>query len=170
MLFRSVLAAVDFSTSSRAALAFAARLARAHGARLHVLYAQDPTLITVARAAGIDLHREALDHLEAFVAATQDAARCKAHLHVVFGAPAVAICREARHDGADVIIVGSRGLSDSPHVTLGATAEHVLRCANRPVLVLPHAGVPKAARRPARRSVSSRLPRTQAAEITPRHA
>lgn len=163
-LFRSVLAAVDFSTTSRAALSFAARLANAHGALLHVLYAQDPALSTVARNAGIDLQRELRDHLEAFVRTARPAARCRRQLHVVLGSAAAEICRHARRSGVDVIVIGGRGLSDSPHVPLGATAEEVLRCASRPVLVLPDARVSKSQRRLTRRSVS-RPPRAEAAEI-----
>jgi nucleotide-binding universal stress UspA family protein len=162
--FRSVLAAVDFSTTSRAALSFAARLASAHGAQLHVLYVQNPALSTVARNAGIDLQRELRDHLEAFVRSARPAAQCRRHLHVVLGSAAVEICRHARRRGVDVVVVGSRGLSESPVGTLGATAAEVLRCATRPVLVLPDVRVSKSEPRLDRGQVS-RAARSEAAEI-----
>ncbi len=164
MPFRSVLAAVDFSTTSRTALSFAARLASAHGALLHVLYVQDPALSAVARNAGIDLQRELHDHLEAFVSSARPAAECRRHLHVALGSAAAEICRQARRRGVDVIVVGNRGLSDSPLVTIGATAAEVLRCASRPVLVLPDARDSKSHRR-LTRGVVPRPPRSEAAEI-----
>jgi nucleotide-binding universal stress UspA family protein len=170
MVFRSVVAAVDFSATSRAALAMAARLASTSGAVLHVVYAQDPTLITVARQAGINLEREVRDHLEAFVRSARPTARCRRHLHVVFGAAAPEICRLARRRNADVIVIGGHGLSDASHAGLGGTAEEVLRCANRPVLVLPDARVEHAEQRPPRRSASSRAPRAEAAEPASPHA
>ena len=55
---RLILAAVDFSESSRAALTFAARLAKHADAALHVIHAQDPLLASAARSAGVDIDGE----------------------------------------------------------------------------------------------------------------
>ena len=65
---RVVLAAVDFSESSRTALTFAARLARHADARLHVVHAQDPLLAQAARAAGVDIDAETRAELTRFMA------------------------------------------------------------------------------------------------------
>src|SRR5258706_159159 len=65
---RRVLAAVDFSETSRTALAFAARLAHHCGAELHVVYAQDPLLDAAARVHGVDLETEAHEELHSFMA------------------------------------------------------------------------------------------------------
>jgi len=62
-----VLAAVDFSESSRRALTFAARLARHADARLHVVHAQDPLLANAARAAGVDIDAETRAELSTFM-------------------------------------------------------------------------------------------------------
>src|SRR5688572_30015382 len=64
---RIVLAAIDFSESSRTALTFAARLARHSNARLHVVHAQDPLLANAARAAGVDIDVETRAELSSFV-------------------------------------------------------------------------------------------------------
>ncbi len=65
-----ILAAVDFSESSRTALAFAARLTGTAGAELHVMHAEEPLLAAAARTRGLDLSAELRDELRAFVSGT----------------------------------------------------------------------------------------------------
>ena len=64
---RTVLAAVDFSDSSRVALVFAGRLATHCGATLHVLYDGDYLLVAAAASRGVDLVKETRDELDLFV-------------------------------------------------------------------------------------------------------
>lgn len=52
---RTILAATDFSDPSRAALVFAARMARHHQAALHVVHAEHPLLDAAAGHSGVDL-------------------------------------------------------------------------------------------------------------------
>jgi nucleotide-binding universal stress UspA family protein len=56
---------------------------------------------------------------------------------VALGAPAQNICDYARAHEVDLIITSTHGSSGLVHLLLGSTAEHVVRYAHCPVLVLP---------------------------------
>jgi len=55
---------------------------------------------------------------------------------VVEGTPFSEICKVARAEGANLIVMGTRGLTGLKHVLIGSTAEKVVRKAPCPVLVL----------------------------------
>jgi nucleotide-binding universal stress UspA family protein len=132
-----VLAAVDFSDASRAALTYAARLATHTGARLHVLHAEDPMLAEAARALGIDLTRETREELGVFLASAALAGDLAPVRHVVAG-PAVAVIGDiAARERADVIVVGAHGMSGAARRMFGSTTEGLLRNADRSILVVP---------------------------------
>jgi nucleotide-binding universal stress UspA family protein len=57
---------------------------------------------------------------------------------VVGGNPAQEILIQSRIRDADVIVLGSHGRSGFERLRLGSVAEHVLRRAECPVLVVPH--------------------------------
>ena len=134
---RLVLAAVDFSDASRVALTCAARLARHTGAALHVLHAEDPLLAAAARASGVDLDHETRDELGRFMQSAAPAGDWAPMHHVVTG-PAVDVIRDiAQREGADVIVMGMRGMSGAERLMFGSTTEGVLRTADTSVLVVP---------------------------------
>jgi nucleotide-binding universal stress UspA family protein len=135
--FRTVLAAVDFSDGSRAALELAARLSVQCGATLHVVHAVEPLLAAAAVQQGRDLVAEARDELRTFSAATWPAPTCNPTLHVIAGASADTILQAAEREHADVIVVGSRGMSAVERMMFGSTTEYVLRKADVSVLVAP---------------------------------
>jgi nucleotide-binding universal stress UspA family protein len=56
--------------------------------------------------------------------------------HAEEGHAASAIVRQAKHIKADVIIMGTHGRSDLPHILLGSVAEKVVRTASCPVLTI----------------------------------
>lgn len=56
---------------------------------------------------------------------------------VALGAPAQNICDYARAHDVDLIITSTHGSSGLVHLLLGSTAEHVVRYAHCPVLVMP---------------------------------
>jgi nucleotide-binding universal stress UspA family protein len=57
------------------------------------------------------------------------------------GYPASVIQEEAREENADMIVMGSRGLSGLKHLLLGSIAERVVQKAHCPVLTLNHPDV-----------------------------
>ena len=140
--FRKILVPIDFSDHSSAALDLAIDVARTYGATLHLLhcYPIDPGAISpygivipegfdrdVREAAGNQLARWADKAAAANVAVEQ-------HLSSMF--PAEVIARTAEEIGADLIVMGTRGLSGLKHVLLGSIAERVLRLAPCPVLTV----------------------------------
>jgi nucleotide-binding universal stress UspA family protein len=134
---RDILAVVNFSESSRAALILAARLARHCGAELHVLHAEAPMLDAAARQAGIDLARETYDALRRFVADSGPAALCSPQLHVIAG-PAVDVILDVAHQHrADLVVVDRSSRSSMERFLFGSTTEGLLRRADVSVLVGP---------------------------------
>jgi nucleotide-binding universal stress UspA family protein len=55
---------------------------------------------------------------------------------VAMGNPAHAICQEAEDSGADLIVIGSRGLGRTGTLLMGSTSQQVLHCAKVPVLAV----------------------------------
>lgn len=137
-----VLAAVDFSESSRLALVYAARLAKQCGAELHVLHAMDPFLAAAAREAGVDLTGETRDELTSFMQRAAPAGEWAPIHHVVTGSAVDVIRDIAERERADVIVLGMRGMSGAERAIFGSTTEGVLRKADRSVVVVPATWTP----------------------------
>jgi universal stress protein A len=137
-----VLAAVDFSESSRRALTFAARLARHAHARLHVVHAQDPLLASAARAAGVDIDVETRAELSTFMQNAPPAGDWSPFLEVADGTAVSVLCDTADRENADVIVVGAHGMSGIGRLMFGSTTEGVLRGADHSVLVVPDSWTP----------------------------
>ena len=134
---RTILAPVDFSDASRASLQCAARLAARWTATLHVMHAIDPLLAAAASSQQMDLEGDTRAELRVFLeAAAPDGART-AQYHAVSGGAAATICDVADTLDADVIVVGTRGLSGLNRLVMGTTVEHVIRRARRSVLTVP---------------------------------
>ena len=139
---RVVLAAVDFSDASRIALICAARLAKHCGARLHVLHAEEPMLANAAREVDVDLTAETRSELGAFMQSAPPAADWSPQHHVVVGRAIDVICETAQRESADVIVLGTHGMSGVERLFFGSTTEAVLRQADTSVLVVPQAWRP----------------------------
>jgi nucleotide-binding universal stress UspA family protein len=131
-----ILAAVDFSDSSRVALNAAGRLASHCRAELVVVHALDPLLVEAAHIAGVSLARETDAELTRFV---HTAVRCDTRQLVVTGAAAEIICLIAERERADVIVLGAHGMSGVAHAVFGSTTERVLRRSAISVFVVPDA-------------------------------
>ncbi|MBI2829202.1 MAG: universal stress protein [Acidobacteria bacterium] len=134
---RAIIAAVDFSDTSRTALVLAARFARHCGAALHVLHAEDPLLSATARHAGIDLARETGEELQRFITSAWPAAECSPQRHVVTGAAVDVILDTAHRVEARMVVVGIRGMSGAERLVFGSTTGGLLRRADVSVLVAP---------------------------------
>ena len=109
---KSILAAVDLSPCSRAALAQAARLARRDGATLYVLHAIEPRVIEdleemmpKGSAVRDNVVKDARRELEKFAGGTE------ALFDVVVGPPLEAMLGKARAISADLLVIGAYGMT-----------------------------------------------------------
>ena len=138
--FRSIVCGIDFSRQSAMALRYAAALARGTHAHLVAVFAVDPFL-SAAAAAAYDtraLTSTALLELRRFVRGTLgQGATGTLSCEVVIGKPARAIVAAADRHGADVLVVGTHGLSGVKKVFFGSTSDDILRRSGVPVLAIP---------------------------------
>ena len=144
-----ILCPVDLSPCSRTALRYASALARWYEASVTVLHVfrQAPVVDTAAAALGgaiyapplalTEVDREALKRTVAqFVTQTPDGAA--ADVRVCEGLNVrEEILREAAALPADLLVLGSHGLTGMKRLMLGSTAENVLRHATTPTLIVP---------------------------------
>jgi nucleotide-binding universal stress UspA family protein len=138
-----ILVAIDGSECSRHAAYFARDLARQTGAQLTLFVAIEPpsavvvppfdaVSITTAHPdpAHLAVAQKVMDEVKASLPGG------RADTQVTLGHPAETICSEAVRLGADLIVIGARGLTAAERILIGSVSEHVLRKAERPVLVV----------------------------------
>jgi nucleotide-binding universal stress UspA family protein len=141
---KKILVPLDFSDCSMVGLESAVRFAQAWGAELvtfncvpfrtFAMYGEyggrDSTaLAQYAQKAAREQMDEIVSSLRSQEIIVQGV--------VALGAPAQNICDYARAHDVDLIITSNHGSSGLVHVLLGSTAEHVVRYAHCPVLVMP---------------------------------
>jgi nucleotide-binding universal stress UspA family protein len=126
---RKICVPTDFSEASDRAVTYAAALARGFGASLYLVHVlKDHTEYHAARTA-----------LARIAATRAGNAACLA-TEVRMGDPAECIRDAARHYGADLIVMATRGRTGLSHAISGSVTEDVIRTAWCPVLVLRDSG------------------------------
>jgi universal stress protein A len=138
---RTILAPVDFSERSQAALKYALRLALEFGASLVVLHALDP-LIAAGRVESARLRQlksaarsEAEQRLEDLHQELRPSG-VRARLVLRPGSATETIVAFALESKADLIVMGSQGRAGLNRLLIGSVAERVVRHASCPVLVV----------------------------------
>jgi nucleotide-binding universal stress UspA family protein len=140
--FQSILCPIDFSRHAQLALRYAGAIALRNGATLTVVHVNDPLLLAAASAALHDTNMEqrSQSELRSFVDSTIAAAsgsRPRLTTAVSVGTPADVILRLARRAHADLIVMGTHGLTGAARVLLGSTTASVLKRSTIPVLAIP---------------------------------
>jgi nucleotide-binding universal stress UspA family protein len=125
---RRILAPVDLSSCSRAALEFARRLGAALGASVEVLYVS-PTEETIGTAR---------QELQEFVRGLSQAGSSLSE-RVVSGDPRERILALAEREGFDMIVIGTHGRTGRARSLAGSVAESVVRTAQKPVVTVREA-------------------------------
>ncbi len=146
--FHKILVPIDFSAHSEQALDDAIGLAQRYDAELHLLHcypispgAISPYGMVVPETFEHDVRVAALRRL----AEWSDKARgagCRVQEHLSARFPAEEIAALAERIGADLIVMGTRGLTGIKHVLLGSVAERTIRVAACPVLTVKGPGAP----------------------------
>ena len=139
--FNVILLAVDKSKESDAAVTVARDLAKLSGGTVELVHVREREVVIGKMGGAWDLEtEEEAEALLAKEAAVLRAAGVTVAPRVVRARTeetAQAIVDTAEALAADVIVMGTRGLSTFGVLTLGSTAYKVLHASKRPVLVVP---------------------------------
>ncbi len=139
---QTILVPIDFSPDANEALVYAMDLAKAFKARIHLLHVYQLGALAPAPHPYI-FPPEVLMGVRDAAAARLEGIRMRASADGVEssadllpGSPSVGIVETAEKVSADLIVMGTRGLSGLRHVMLGSVAERTLRHAPCPVLIV----------------------------------
>jgi nucleotide-binding universal stress UspA family protein len=139
--FDSLLVAVDGSAGSEKALAYASLLAGIADASLVITVAYDPP-VTVRRRGILEVEGAKSEmEADAKEIASEAVELMKSRGHdaravVGSGDPAEVIIETAKSEGADVIVMGRRGLGRLQGLLVGSVSERVVRHAEIPVVLV----------------------------------
>jgi universal stress protein A len=139
---KHILAAVDFSDPSLAALRYAADLARALKAEIEIVHVVEPLIYAPMIGSAVDLERFREEQERAAQLRLNSLAdrlrrkgvRCRTQLKVG-GAPS-AILDLAKRRAADLIVMATEGRHGVGRLLLGSVAERVVRNSPCPVLTV----------------------------------
>jgi nucleotide-binding universal stress UspA family protein len=139
----NILVAVDFSDGSKAALRYAAQLALTFDSAVTVVNVIEANYGLLNYGGDFPvLDEESRENrrrtLQSF--ARECGAKPRWRYVACLGKPADEIVESARELGADLIVIGTRGLTGVTHAVTGSTAEHVVRAAPCPVWIVPAKG------------------------------
>jgi nucleotide-binding universal stress UspA family protein len=140
--FQKIVVPIDFSDHASRALDVAIDLARKFEGRIHLVhsYPIHPILISpygVALPPDVERgFREASDKQLGEWAGRVRQAGVPVDVSTSSDTPSEAIVHCAEKLGADLIVMGTRGLTGLKHVVLGSVAERTLRLAPCPVLTV----------------------------------
>jgi nucleotide-binding universal stress UspA family protein len=138
-----VLVPVDFSETSRRALAWAFDYATRAPCELHLLHVIDDQWFDVLRERLPDrasqeiwaVDKEVKEELERMVPSAESREEIgRIYHHVSRGRPAAEILRIAEKLEAEMIVMGTHGRSGLAHLLIGSVAEKIVRHANCPVV------------------------------------
>ena len=142
---KRIVAAVDMSKPSLAALSVAIGLAKGFGSRLELVYVQDLPLSLLGfgpeteggiseLAAQMDDFRQWRE--ERLRAQAREMPASRLRVRTLRGSPAVVLAQLARPATADLVVLGTHGHSGLERAAFGSVAEAVVRRAQVPVLTL----------------------------------
>jgi nucleotide-binding universal stress UspA family protein len=136
---KTILAAVDLSSCSRAALEFACRLAAPFGAKLDVLFVRRASEVTPApglEPSAPEALEAALVELRRFVASVGATQGLPISERVETGDARERIVALADGGGYDAVVLGTHGRTGRPRSLAGSVAESVVRTASCPVITV----------------------------------
>ncbi len=145
MQIKTILVATDFSQDADAAVETAVEFAKAYGAKIELFHAYHVEIPPIYAGFGGDFTRpeDILEPIREGAEATMQklVAEVATKGVAVDGRVSMehasrGILDEAERILADLIVMGTRGLTGIEHLVLGSTAERVLRLANCPVLTV----------------------------------
>ncbi len=146
MAFRKILAPVDFSETSVAALKYAVELARGFNGTVHVLHAwQAPVYLRpdltvwsgeVSATLGDQIRHAAEDAMRDLLSKLGLDSDKAITTEIVEGAAFEKILEVAENGKFELVVLGTHGRTGLSHALLGSVAEKVVRLAKCPVLTV----------------------------------
>ena len=140
---RKILVPTDFSPRSDAALDYAAALATALNAAVHLVHVVEEPFAGGEWEMYVRDPQEIRDQLDAdarsrlaTTAGRLDSSAVPVSTEIRHGSAFDGILYEAKGIGADLIVMGTHGRSGLSHLMLGSVAERVIRGAHCPVLTV----------------------------------
>jgi nucleotide-binding universal stress UspA family protein len=141
---KKIVVPLDFSRCSESGLRYAIKLARSFGARLFLVHIvrldyrlmADGYALYAAEEIMKSAHEAAEKEMRRVVTAT-DFGEVKFETAIETGSPEIRICGYAKQMGADIIVTSTHGRTGLQHVLIGSIAEHIVRDAECPVVVVP---------------------------------
>lgn len=145
-MYKSIVVGTDGSGTATGAVAAATALARSLGAHLHIVCVHNVAQVSTAIAATaglpssfVEADQAARDHTTAVLEQARSRAAAdgvEATLHPCTGSPAEVLVSIAAGEGADLIVVGNRGMKGVRRV-LGSVPNHVAHHADCAVMIVP---------------------------------
>jgi nucleotide-binding universal stress UspA family protein len=145
---KNILIATDGSEPANQALEVAIDLAKEGGAALHVLSVRPPRVAGRGGAGPAILEVEELhgpEHIADAAAQIARSAGVEATPHAAHGDVVDSIAGTATTLGADLLVVGSRGMGPLSGAVLGSVSHALVRRSPVPVTIVRHAVVPATA-------------------------
>jgi nucleotide-binding universal stress UspA family protein len=140
-MVKRILFASDFSECAGKAQNYAAFLAKAYEANLHVLHIMESPLWFASNAATIvyleQAQMEGARQLATIEQQLEDSGVKAMDVRQLAGIPSEEIKKTAQDTEADLVVVGTRGRTGLEAILLGSTAERVIKDAPCPVLTVP---------------------------------
>jgi nucleotide-binding universal stress UspA family protein len=139
---KKILVPVDFSDCSRKALRYALALAKEHQAAITLVHVISPPSYPVGEFGGLEYGNLVADMRVGGEKQLKEMARndvgnaAPVDIRILSGAPATEVVETAKELDVDMIVVSTHGHTGLKHVLLGSVAEHVVRTAPCPVLVV----------------------------------
>lgn len=142
---KNILVATDFGEPADAALLYGRALAKAFGARLHVLHVVEDAYASAYASemyvppdpsVQAEINEAAQKRLDELVLDSDGSGPAVTTVLRISNAPAPAIVGYAKDEGIDLIVIGTHGRKGIAHLLLGSVAERVVRTAPCPVLTV----------------------------------
>jgi nucleotide-binding universal stress UspA family protein len=141
-MFKRIVVAYDGSDHANKALSTAIELAKAFNSKLDVVEVVDTAALLGMGFAPIpsdliaQIYNKAQNDVEQAKKKAQEAGVKDVTSQVLEGDPATSIIEYASKNGADLIVIGSRGLSTFKRLILGSVSSKVVQESRVPVLVV----------------------------------
>ncbi len=139
MLFKKILVAVDGSKHSDKAAQYARGVARTQGAELMLLHCPGNIPRIIGGSAREKLEKDLLEEGRKLIENYKnlcDGFNVCYTIEVRTGDPANVLIKYAEENGVDLIVMGSRGLTDLEGLLMGSVTHHVLQRTCCPVLIV----------------------------------